>query len=73
VEDVVRGQAGVRAQALDEQGRLVDDFVFDSGGRGMECRVLHVRNAPSPGATSSLAIAQMVVEKALGSFEGTGS
>lgn len=50
--DVTAGPSGVRAQAVDRQGRLVDDFVFTSGDRA-----LHVRNAPSPAATSSLAIA----------------
>lgn len=63
--DVRRGPAGVRAQALDMDGNLVDDFVFDRGvGAGsLATRVLHCRNAPSPGATSSLAIAKMVADK----------
>lgn len=60
----------MRAQALDTEGKLVDDFVFDQGtephlGKSM----LHVRNAPSPAATSSLAIAQMVADKALDTFK----
>lgn len=55
--DVVRSGAGVRAQALDRDGSLVDDFrVFQGEG------IVSVRNAPSPGATSSLAIAQYVVD-----------
>uniref|UniRef100_A0AC34FCY7 L-2-hydroxyglutarate dehydrogenase n=1 Tax=Panagrolaimus sp. ES5 TaxID=591445 RepID=A0AC34FCY7_9BILA len=62
------GIAGVRAQAMDAQGNLVDDFVFDGGVGDLGSRVLHVRNAPSPGATSSLAIAKMVVEKASEKF-----
>ncbi|VDK53627.1 unnamed protein product [Gongylonema pulchrum] len=62
--DVARGPAGVRAQALDLSGNLVDDFVFDSGQGELSKRVLHVRNAPSPGATSSLAIAEMIGERA---------
>lgn len=53
----------MRAQALDEKGNLVDDFVFDSGLGDLSRFVLHVRNAPSPGATSSLAIAEMIGEK----------
>ncbi len=61
------GPAGVRAQAMDENGNLVDDFVFDSG-KELSDRVLHVRNAPSPGATSSLAIANMIVEKVTTKF-----
>lgn len=58
-----RGPAGVRAQAMDRDGNLVEDFVFDGGSGDIGSRVLHVRNAPSPGATSSLAIAKMVAEK----------
>jgi 2-hydroxyglutarate dehydrogenase len=52
--------AGVRAQAVGRDGRLVDDFVFSEAGG-----VLHVRNAPSPGATSSLAIAERIADRAL--------
>ncbi|KAH9496103.1 hypothetical protein Btru_012021 [Bulinus truncatus] len=63
LEDVRRGPAGVRAQALDHDGKLVDDFVFDSGTGDLGSRVLHVRNAPSPAATSSLAIAEMVADR----------
>ena len=59
----IRGPAGVRAQAMDREGNLVEDFVFDGGAGDIGSRVLHVRNAPSPGATSSLAIAKMVAEK----------
>jgi (S)-2-hydroxyglutarate dehydrogenase len=51
--DVERAGAGVRAQALDRDGTLVDDFRLDSRGA-----VVWVRNAPSPAATSSLAIAE---------------
>ncbi|KIH58723.1 hypothetical protein ANCDUO_11066 [Ancylostoma duodenale] len=61
--ELFRGPAGVRAQAMDPQGNLVDDFVFDSGKGPLSKRVLHVRNAPSPGATSSLAIAKMVAKE----------
>lgn len=50
-DDIQFGPSGVRAQALGRDGRLVDDFVFSSTER-----VLHVINAPSPAATSSLAI-----------------
>jgi 2-hydroxyglutarate dehydrogenase len=57
------GPAGVRAQAIDNAGNLVDDFVFDSGSGPFSSRVLHVRNCPSPGATSSLAIAEVIIEK----------
>jgi L-2-hydroxyglutarate oxidase LhgO len=57
--DVIPAFAGFRAQAVGRDGSLVDDFVFSSTERA-----LHVRNAPSPGATSSLAIAGMVVDEA---------
>jgi L-2-hydroxyglutarate oxidase LhgO len=53
--DVVRAPAGVRAQAVDPDGTLVDDFRLVRLGRGG--RILAVQNAPSPAATSSLAIA----------------
>jgi (S)-2-hydroxyglutarate dehydrogenase len=61
--DVEPSFAGVRAQALARDGRLVDDFVFSSTGRA-----LHVRNAPSPAATSSLAIARHVADEAEKAF-----
>jgi 2-hydroxyglutarate dehydrogenase len=57
--DVLAGPAGVRAQALGRDGRLVDDFVFAVTGR-----TLHVRNAPSPAATSALAIAREIADRA---------
>ncbi|WP_121257675.1 L-2-hydroxyglutarate oxidase [Nocardioides ferulae] len=58
--DVVRGGAGVRAQAVERDGTLVDDFrITHADG------VTAVRNAPSPAATSSLAIAEHVVEEML--------
>ena len=59
----------MRAQALDTAGALVDDFVFDAGDGEMSHRILHVRNAPSPGATSSLAIARMVADKVEDTFQ----
>jgi (S)-2-hydroxyglutarate dehydrogenase len=57
--DVRPAFAGVRAQALGRDGRLVDDFAFSATPRA-----LHVRNAPSPAATSSLAIARHVADRA---------
>lgn len=60
LDDLVRAPAGVRAQALDPDGSLVDDFRIGRVGR-----VTAVRNAPSPGATSSLAIAERIAELAL--------
>ena len=56
--DLLPGPSGVRAQAIDRDGRLVDDFAFDTAER-----VLNVRNAPSPAATSSLALAKEFVDR----------
>lgn len=64
LRDVEPAFAGVRAQALARDGRLVDDFVFSATDRA-----LHVRNAPSPAATSSLAIARHVVDHAQKAFD----
>jgi L-2-hydroxyglutarate oxidase LhgO len=58
-DDLQPGGSGVRAQAIATTGALVDDFVISVTGRA-----LHVLNAPSPGATASLAIGQLIVEKA---------
>lgn len=54
--------AGVRAQAVGRDGSLVDDFVIS----GSE-RVCYVRNAPSPAATSSFALARELVDRVIGS------
>jgi L-2-hydroxyglutarate oxidase len=62
--DVEPAFAGIRAQALARDGRLLDDFVFSKTERA-----LHVRNAPSPGATSSLAIARHVADEAGRAFD----
>ncbi|CAB4909813.1 unannotated protein [freshwater metagenome] len=61
--DLLPGPAGVRAQALRRDGGLVDDFVLDG-----DDRTLHVRNAPSPAATASLALAAEIVDRAEASF-----
>jgi L-2-hydroxyglutarate oxidase LhgO len=61
--DVLPGPSGVRAQALGRDGALVDDFVISHTGRA-----LHVRNAPSPAATSSLAIARLIADRAHEAF-----
>jgi (S)-2-hydroxyglutarate dehydrogenase len=57
--DLLPGPHGVRAQAMDRDGRLVDDFVVHHTERA-----LHVRNAPSPAATSSLALAKLIADEA---------
>ncbi len=56
--DVQRGPAGVRAQALGRDGKLVDDFVVHETERAV-----HVRNAPSPAATSALALAELIADR----------
>jgi (S)-2-hydroxyglutarate dehydrogenase len=63
VSDVEPAFAGVRAQAVRRDGRLEDDFVFAGSAR-----TLHVLNAPSPAATSSLAIASVIADRADESF-----
>jgi 2-hydroxyglutarate dehydrogenase len=57
--DLLPGPAGVRAQALGRDGMLIDDFVIHATERA-----LHVRNAPSPAATSCLALARLIVDRA---------
>lgn len=59
-EDLRRGGSGVRAQAIDREGNLVDDFLIHESPR-----IIHVLNAPSPAATASLAIGETVAEKIL--------
>jgi 2-hydroxyglutarate dehydrogenase len=58
-QDFDGGFAGLRAQALARDGSLVDDFVISETERA-----LHVRNAPSPAATSSLALARLIADRA---------
>lgn len=57
-DDFTGGFAGVRAQALGRDGKLVDDFVISDTDRA-----IHVRNAPSPAATSSLALARLISDR----------
>jgi L-2-hydroxyglutarate oxidase len=57
-EDLVRAEAGVRAQAMLPDGSLVDDFLFETAPRQV-----HVLNAPSPAATSSLEIAKVIADR----------
>ena len=66
-EDVTRGGAGVRAQALAPDGSMVDDFrIVDTD------TAVHVLNAPSPGATASLAIGRHITGVATEKFLGGG-
>lgn len=57
-DDIVPGPAGVRAQALKDDGSLVDDFFIVPGKRS-----IHVLNAPSPAATASIEIGKEIVKK----------
>jgi L-2-hydroxyglutarate oxidase LhgO len=59
LRELARGPSGIRAQAVLRNGALVDDFLILRAGE-----VTHVLNAPSPAATSSLAIAREVVARA---------
>jgi len=61
--DLVPGGAGVRAQAVSASGALVDDFVIQQSRNA-----IHVLNAPSPGATASLAIGRQICEMAEKNF-----
>ena len=61
--DLVFGPSGVRAQSLSVDGKMVDDFSI-----GESAHVLHIRNAPSPAATASLAIGRELAEMAVERF-----
>jgi L-2-hydroxyglutarate oxidase len=59
VDDLVPGPSGVRAQAVSEHGRLIDDFAILQTSQA-----IHVLNAPSPAATASLAIGEHIADVA---------
>jgi (S)-2-hydroxyglutarate dehydrogenase len=61
LDDLLPMSAGIRAQAVRRDGSLVDDFLFVATQR-----MLHVCNAPSPAATSSIPIGRMIAERLLG-------
>jgi L-2-hydroxyglutarate oxidase len=61
-DDLVPCKAGVRAQALEPNGKMVDDFLIVKGRNS-----LHVCNAPSPAATASLEIGKTIADQ-VGSF-----
>lgn len=56
--DLEKGGAGVRAQAVGRDGRLIDDFIIDTKGK-----IINVLNAPSPAATSSLSIGETIADE----------
>ena len=64
MDDIAAGGAGIRAQAMDSKGRLLDDFSFVDSPRA-----IHVLNAPSPAATASIVIGEAIVTKALETFK----
>ena len=57
--DLIKGGSGVRAQAIASDGSMIDDFAIEMGNRS-----IHVLNAPSPGATSSLIIGDYIADLA---------
>ena len=63
-DDLVQGGSGVRAQAVDRGGNLLDDFTFVRSKR-----MIHVCNVPSPAATASLEIGREVVDLLVNCFE----
>jgi L-2-hydroxyglutarate oxidase len=68
-EDLTPGGAGVRAQAIDPTGTLVDDFSIQAGDGA-----IHVLNAPSPAATASIPIGEAIAAQAREHFaDGKGS
>lgn len=62
-DDLVPASSGVRAQALDRRGKLLDDFHF-----AYTDRMIHVCNVPSPAATASLAIGRCIVDNVLANY-----
>jgi L-2-hydroxyglutarate oxidase len=63
MEGVRPGGAGIRAQAMDRHGKLLDDFSIIEAHNA-----IHVLNAPSPAATASIVIGQAIVDRALAAF-----
>src|SRR5207302_3001636 len=63
-DDLLPGGSGVRAQAVDPTGALVDDFRI-----ALAERMVHVLNAPSPAATASLSIGRAIAAAAGGRFD----
>ena len=62
--DLVRAGAGVRAQAVDLEGKLIDDFRIVASHRSV-----HVLNAPSPAATASISIGEHIRDIAAENFQ----
>ena len=64
MEDLTSPGAGVRAQAIDRRGNLVQDFAISQTETA-----IHVLNAPSPGATSALTISRYIADMAAKAFD----
>ncbi|RKY94428.1 MAG: hypothetical protein DRQ13_08275, partial [Ignavibacteriae bacterium] len=64
LSDIAKGSAGVRAQALEPNGKLVDDFRIAEAKR-----MVHVLNAPSPAATASISIGNRIAQMVMKKFE----
>jgi (S)-2-hydroxyglutarate dehydrogenase len=62
-DDLIAGGSGVRAQAVDKDGKLIDDFLFIENEK-----IVNVCNAPSPGATSSFSIGETISDKIINQF-----
>ena len=62
-DDLIPGGAGIRAQACDRNGKLIDDFFFSETDQA-----INVLNAPSPAATASLAIGESIAHKVISRF-----
>jgi L-2-hydroxyglutarate oxidase len=65
-QDLIQGGSGVRAQAVDKNGNLVEDFYFVHSHR-----MIHVCNVPSPAATASLEIGNAIVDMLAQQFDLT--
>lgn len=60
MDDLLPGEAGVRASAMDKSGKVVDDFIIEKNNN-----IIHVLNTPSPAATASLSIGLSIAEMAM--------
>ena len=63
-DDIVNGRSGVRAMALDKNGKMIDDFKIVKKNNN-----LHVLNAPSPAATACLSIGIQIMEESKKNFK----
>ena len=64
IEDIIKGRSGVRAIALQNDGKILDDFKIIKNNNN-----IHVLNAPSPAATACFAIAEQILQEAIEQFK----